>query len=208
MSLDKYTHINWGNCGNAINCCQISGIEPKQHVVKQLDIDCENDYLCTNAPAVNVTEKTNTRDKCDNKRLYSKSLAKGNNRMTSHVRSGTPPPKCPVHHPNNNQQNQQHSTSTSAIVTQQRSKSLMETLLVAKMEQASLGVKNPFFRTNSLDSTGSMSSSVQSSANSEFCKCDDCLLGIGDSYLGSSRTTQGTQSNKPKVCLYLWHITA
>ncbi|CAH0561126.1 unnamed protein product [Brassicogethes aeneus] len=80
--------------------------------------------------------------------------------MTSHFRSATPPP-IPVH--------------------PTRPKSLMETLLVAKMEQVALGHPGrPFLRTDSADSNSSMGS--VNSATSDVCRCDDCLLGIADLY--------------------------
>lgn len=60
-----------------------------------------------------------------------------------------------------------------------RQRSLMETLLMAKMERASASVLRR------MDSTDSATSSVSSSttgAGSDVCRCDDCLLGIADLY--------------------------
>ncbi|XP_045499913.1 inositol-trisphosphate 3-kinase B isoform X2 [Colias croceus] len=62
-----------------------------------------------------------------------------------------------------------------------RPRSLMESLLVAKMEALSTG---KLVRTDSLDSCSSFGS--MSSLPSDVCRCDDCLLGIVDFYLPSS----------------------
>lgn len=63
-------------------------------------------------------------------------------------------------------------------------RSLMETILVAKMESLNNvgggGRPAPFLRTDSLDSCSSMGSI--SSMSSDVCRCDDCLLGIADLY--------------------------
>ncbi|CAH0726899.1 unnamed protein product, partial [Brenthis ino] len=61
-----------------------------------------------------------------------------------------------------------------------RPRSLMESLLVAKMEALSTG---KLVRTDSLDSCSSFGS--MSSLPSDVCRCDDCLLGIVDFYLPS-----------------------
>lgn len=70
-----------------------------------------------------------------------------------------------------------------------RPRSLMETLLIAKMERASgspsllNGLPAPLVR---MDSTGSTSSfGSTSSMGSDVCRCDDCILGIGDLYINS-----------------------
>lgn len=93
--------------------------------------------------------------------------------MTSRLRSATPPPgtccQC-LHSPK-----------------EQRPKSLMESLLVAKMEQVTLGQKSQsgsrpqLVRTDSIDSCSSFGS-ANSLVNSDYCRCDDCLLGIADLY--------------------------
>lgn len=60
-------------------------------------------------------------------------------------------------------------------------KTLMESLLVAKMEQVTMGHPGrPLVRTDSADSTSSMGSVT--SSTSDVCRCDDCLLGIADLY--------------------------
>ncbi|XP_013162126.1 PREDICTED: inositol-trisphosphate 3-kinase B isoform X4 [Papilio xuthus] len=59
-----------------------------------------------------------------------------------------------------------------------RPRSLMESLLVAKMEALSTG---KLVRTDSLDSCSSFGS--MSSLPSDVCRCDDCLLGIVDFYM-------------------------
>lgn len=59
-------------------------------------------------------------------------------------------------------------------------RSLMESLLVAKMEALSTG---RLVRTDSMDSCSSFGS--MSSLPSDVCRCDDCLLGIVDFYMPS-----------------------
>ncbi|KAL0280966.1 UNVERIFIED_CONTAM: hypothetical protein PYX00_002107 [Menopon gallinae] len=61
-----------------------------------------------------------------------------------------------------------------------RPRSLMETLLVAKMEAASL--KPLLTRMDSTESAGSTGSAASSASGNEFCRCDDCLLGIADHF--------------------------
>ncbi|CAH2266617.1 jg19814 [Pararge aegeria aegeria] len=67
-----------------------------------------------------------------------------------------------------------------------RPRSLMESLLVAKMEALSTG---RLVRTDSLDSCSSFGS--MSSLPSDVCRCDDCLLGIVDFYLPSPDASRG-----------------
>ena len=101
--------------------------------------------------------------------------------MTSDVRSPTPPP--PPASSGNIQ------TQTSAVSAPVRPRTLMETLLVAKMEKAGacLTSSSPpsplpalLLRTDSTDSASSLSST-----SSDVCRCDDCLLGIADLYISS-----------------------
>ncbi|RZC36481.1 hypothetical protein BDFB_011913 [Asbolus verrucosus] len=74
----------------------------------------------------------------------------------------------------------------------QRPKSLMESLLVAKMEQVTLGhPSRQLVRTDSADSASSMGSVT--STTSDVCRCDDCLLGIADLY-----AQEPTEENKQK----------
>lgn len=102
-------------------------------------------------------------------------------KMTSHLRSATPPPpqggslQLPPQPPSNSS----------------RSKSLMESLLVAKMEQVALGGPQgrPLIRTDSTDSASSIGSLT--SVTSDVCRCDDCLLGIADLY--------AQETEEPKV---------
>lgn len=103
--------------------------------------------------------------------------------MTSHLRSATPPPppqggslQLPPQPPSSNSS---------------RSKSLMESLLVAKMEQVALGgpQSRPLIRTDSTDSASSIGSLT--SVTSDVCRCDDCLLGIADLY--------AQETEEPKV---------
>ncbi|KAK9511767.1 hypothetical protein O3M35_000368 [Rhynocoris fuscipes] len=72
-----------------------------------------------------------------------------------------------------------------------RPRSLMENLLIAKMERAGL-CPAPLLRMDSTDSASSFAST--SSLGSEVCRCDDCLLGIADLHLPS-------QDSKKKVRL-------
>lgn len=76
-----------------------------------------------------------------------------------------------------------------------RPRSLMETLLVAKMEALSTG---KLVRTDSLDSCSSFGS--MSSLPSDVCRCDDCLLGIVDFYLPSPDSNKALR----KVCRNLF----
>lgn len=59
-------------------------------------------------------------------------------------------------------------------------RSLMETLLVAKMEAASL--RPLLTRMDSTESAESTGSAASSASGNEFCCCDDCLLGIADHF--------------------------
>ncbi|GBP84526.1 hypothetical protein EVAR_64246_1 [Eumeta japonica] len=72
-----------------------------------------------------------------------------------------------------------------------RPRTLMESLLLAKMEALSTG---NLVRTDSLDSCSSFGS--MSSLPSDVCRCDDCLLGIVDFYLPSP--AEQAQSLKKK----------
>lgn len=67
-----------------------------------------------------------------------------------------------------------------------RPRSLMESLLVAKMEALSTG---KLVRTDSMDSCSSFGS--MSSLPSDVCRCDDCLLGIVDFYMPSPDAGKG-----------------
>lgn len=107
--------------------------------------------------------------------------------MTHNVRSPSPPSDSLV-----------SSTCTA------RPRTLMESLLVAKMEKVgcSQGSRS-LVRTDSIDSTSSFGS-VASNPSSDFCRCDDCLLGITDFF---ALTAQEEQRNKEKkkVGMYKWH---
>jgi len=89
------------------------------------------------------------------------------------------------------------SLSMSSLTHSSRPRSLMENILIAKMERANLnndrllqhGYISPstksLFRTDSIGSTSSFTS--DSSIGSEYCRCDDCLLGIADLSVASSQ---------------------
>lgn len=105
--------------------------------------------------------------------------------MTSRTESVTPPP---------GPADQRLQTTR-----EQRPKSLMECLLVAKMEQLTLGqsVKPELVRTNSVDSCSSIGS-ANSLGASDICRCDDCLLGIADLY------AEPEEAKKKKVYYLLY----
>ncbi|PSN57839.1 hypothetical protein C0J52_04388 [Blattella germanica] len=98
--------------------------------------------------------------------------------MTSDVRSPTPPPQTAS---SGNMQ-----TQPPVVSAPLRPRSLMETLLVAKMEKAGACLTSSpsplppalLLRTDSTDSASSLSST-----SSDVCRCDDCLLGIADLYV-------------------------
>lgn len=66
-----------------------------------------------------------------------------------------------------------------------RPKTLMELLLAKKIEAASAegGSSRRLFRTDSMDSVSSIGSCTSSMLGEDVCRCDDCLLGIGDLYI-------------------------
>lgn len=128
--------------------------------------------------------------------------------MTSHVRSATPPPGGTTN-PARSQTPPPtppcHPTSPTSLA---RPRSLMESLLIAKMERASGGpsvlngtlsgsLPSPLLRMDSMDSASSFAST--SSMGSDVCRCDDCLLGIADLYIN-------TPSTKKKVGRYCDYI--
>jgi len=89
-----------------------------------------------------------------------------------------------------------------------RPRTLMESLLIAKMERASLngggghqyGSHPSLVRTDSIGSTSSLDS--MSSMSSDLCRCDDCLLGISDLlYINTS----GYEGRRRKVRHLLIH---
>ncbi|CAG9583098.1 unnamed protein product [Danaus chrysippus] len=80
-----------------------------------------------------------------------------------------------------------------------RPRSLMETLLVAKMEALSTG---KLVRTDSLDSCSSFGS--MSSLPSDVCRCDDCLLGIVDFYLPNPDSNKALRKFNPICCIFLY----
>lgn len=78
-------------------------------------------------------------------------------------------------------------------------KSLMENLLVAKMEQVTLGHPGrQLVRTDSGDSASSFGS-VNSATRNDVCRCDDCLLGIGDLW-----QQDGNEEKKKKVNMFFY----
>ncbi|KAI5646213.1 hypothetical protein NE865_01675 [Phthorimaea operculella] len=81
-----------------------------------------------------------------------------------------------------------------------RPRSLMESLLVAKMEALSTG---KLVRTDSMDSCSSFGS--MSSLPSDVCRCDDCLLGIVDFYMPSPEANKVTRKVRIVLCLSECH---
>lgn len=77
-----------------------------------------------------------------------------------------------------------------------RPRSLMESLLVAKMEALSTG---RLVRTDSMDSCSSFGS--MSSLPSDVCRCDDCLLGIVDFYMPSPEAVNRNLKKVSRFCL-------
>ncbi|XP_049875378.1 inositol-trisphosphate 3-kinase B isoform X3 [Pectinophora gossypiella] len=74
-----------------------------------------------------------------------------------------------------------------------RPRSLMESLLVAKMEALSTG---KLVRTDSMESCSSLGS--MSSLPSDVCRCDDCLLGIVDFYMPSPEASKVTKKQSER----------
>lgn len=86
-----------------------------------------------------------------------------------------------------------------------RPRSLMESLLVAKMEALSTG---KLVRTDSMESCSSFGS--MSSLPSDVCRCDDCLLGIVDFYMPSPNASKGLKKVSGlvfKIPFYLKWVT-
>lgn len=89
------------------------------------------------------------------------------------------------------------SLSMSSLTQSARPRSLMESILIAKMEKATVGSSSSLIngyvspnskslmRADSLGSTSSFTST--SSFGSDYCKCDDCLLGIADLSVGAAQ---------------------
>lgn len=104
------------------------------------------------------------------------------------------------------------SLSMSALTTScSRPRSLMESILIAKMERASLagyslvngyvspGATKSLMRADSLGSTSSFTST--SSIGSDYCRCDDCLLGIVDLSVYSAQQVRHKKVKIPRHCL-------
>ncbi|XP_028034699.1 uncharacterized protein LOC114246402 [Bombyx mandarina] len=79
-----------------------------------------------------------------------------------------------------------------------RPRSLMESLLVAKMEALSTG---KLVRADSMDSCSSFGS--MSSLPSDVCRCDDCLLGIVDFYMPSPDEVNKTLKKAESLLVHL-----
>ncbi|KAK9870846.1 hypothetical protein WA026_009810 [Henosepilachna vigintioctopunctata] len=75
----------------------------------------------------------------------------------------------------------QSSGSLTLPMAPRRPKSMVENLLVAKMEQVAMGAHRQLVRSDSVDSNSSVGS-VGSLTSNDVCRCDDCILGIGDLY--------------------------
>lgn len=132
--------------------------------------------------------------------------------MTSHMRSVTPPPP-PSSSGGSVQLSSSASTTTTTTSTSSKPKSLMENLLIAKMEQVALGASGnisagpqgrTLLRTDSVDSTSSIGSIT--SLASDVCRCDDCLLGIADLYAQECEETRSRKKvNSIKIyCLFFF----
>lgn len=88
-------------------------------------------------------------------------------------------------------------------------RTLMEALLIAKMEKASVngygghqyGSHPSLVRTDSIGSISSLDS--MSSLNSDVCRCDDCLLGIADLYINSFAYEGRHRKVRPVTLLYV-----
>lgn len=95
------------------------------------------------------------------------------------------------------------SLSNFTSVVSGRHRSLMEMLLAKKMEttRGSVLPDRPLIRTDSLDSTSSVGSVSSMAFGEDFCRCDDCLLGIADLYTTGSESEVGV--TKKKVTIYL-----
>lgn len=94
-------------------------------------------------------------------------------------------------------------TPPSSSSSSNRTRSLMESLLLKKMEAVSQNTStvgpggSVLIRSDSVDSTSSITSSI---IGDDVCECDDCLLGIADLYtLGPIESAQA----KKKVHLFL-----
>lgn len=121
--------------------------------------------------------------------------------MTSHMRSVTPPPGGSVQLPSSTTSPSTTVAAVATAISPTKPKSLMETLLVAKMERVSLSSDTcgnssvsggpqgrTLLRTDSVDSTSSIGSIT--STSSDVCRCDDCLLGIADLYAQDCEETK------------------
>ncbi|XP_050422222.1 inositol-trisphosphate 3-kinase B-like isoform X2 [Adelges cooleyi] len=95
--------------------------------------------------------------------------------------------------PVSGQLHHQSSADFGSLTCLHRPRTLMEALLIAKMERASVngnhhmphqyGSHPSLVRTDSVGSTSSLDS--MSSMSSDVCRCDDCLLGIADLYIST-----------------------
>lgn len=94
-----------------------------------------------------------------------------------------------------------------------RPRSLMESLLIAKMEKAGGDTSNVILtnggllgggRTESLGSTSSLTS-IASSVSSDVCACDDCLLGIADLSIDTTVEENNKRRKKVKEMLNIFH---
>lgn len=90
-------------------------------------------------------------------------------------------------------------SSPTLPVSPRRPKSMMENLLVAKMEQVALSGHRQLVRSDSVDSNCSIGS-VGSESSGDVCRCDDCILGIADLY-AQFEPAEGSRRKKVKLLL-------
>uniref|UniRef100_A0A182P4H2 Uncharacterized protein n=1 Tax=Anopheles epiroticus TaxID=199890 RepID=A0A182P4H2_9DIPT len=80
-----------------------------------------------------------------------------------------------------------------------RPRSLMETLLAKKIEAASQQTGpggSRLIRTDSMDSSSSIGSQSSLILGDDVCRCDDCLLGIGDRHtIGPKEMASGSKKH-------------
>ncbi|KAL3267451.1 hypothetical protein HHI36_011575 [Cryptolaemus montrouzieri] len=97
-------------------------------------------------------------------------------------------------------------SSLTLPMSSRRPKSMVENLLVAKME--AMGTHRQLVRSDSVDSNSSVGS-MGSVTSSDVCRCDDCILGIADLY-AQFEPAEGTRRKKVIILfiIYEWNLSA